>query len=118
MDVHISFAVRDRHVSRPFSEGKEQKLDMRGAMALATSRFEELGWVTLSAAEKKLVAEAKKLLAKKRKASEKSDEKAAELGFDKMSVAQLRELAKQEEIKGFSSMKKADLIEALTAAGG
>ena len=33
--------------------------------------------------------------------------------FDKMTVAELREMAKNKEVKGYSTMKKAELIEAL-----
>ena len=39
------------------------------------------------------------------------EEKAIDL--DKMTVAELREMAKSKEVKGYSTMKKAELIEAL-----
>ena len=42
---------------------------------------------------------------------EKNEEKAIDL--TKSTVAELREMAKQKEIKGYSTMKKAELIEAL-----
>ncbi len=35
------------------------------------------------------------------------------IDFDKMTVAELREMAKSKEVKGYSTMKKAELIEAL-----
>ena len=35
------------------------------------------------------------------------------IDFDKMTVAELREMAKNKEVKGYSTMKKAELIEAL-----
>ena len=41
---------------------------------------------------------------------EKNTEKA---DLSKTTVAELREMAKQKEIKGYSTMKKAELIEAL-----
>ena len=40
-----------------------------------------------------------------------TEEKA--IDYDKMTVAELREIAKSKEVKGYSTMKKAELIEAL-----
>ena len=41
------------------------------------------------------------------------EEKVENTNFDKMTVAELRELAKSKDIKGYSTMKKAELLEAL-----
>ena len=43
----------------------------------------------------------------------KKEEKATDTDLSKMTVSQLRELAKQKDIKGYSTMKKAELIDAL-----
>ena len=43
----------------------------------------------------------------------KIEEKQEKISFDKMTVAELRELAKSKDIKGYSTMKKAELLEAL-----
>ena len=40
-------------------------------------------------------------------------EEKKEVSLDKMTVAELRELAKAKDIKGYSTMKKAELLEAL-----
>ena len=43
----------------------------------------------------------------------KKEEKKEEVSLDKMTVAELRELAKEKDIKGYSTMKKAELLDAL-----
>ena len=43
----------------------------------------------------------------------KTEEPKKEVSLDKMTVAELRELAKGKDIKGYSTMKKAELLEAL-----
>ncbi len=45
--------------------------------------------------------------------SKKKEEKAATVDYSKMTVAELKELAKKQGISGVSTMKKADLIAAL-----
>ena len=47
-----------------------------------------------------------------KKVEEKKEETKLE-SLDSMTVAELRELAKEKEIKGYSTMKKAELLEAL-----
>ena len=47
------------------------------------------------------------------KTEEVKKEENKELSLDKMTVAELRELAKGKDIKGYSTMKKAELLEAL-----
>lgn len=42
-----------------------------------------------------------------------AEKKEKAIDFDKMTVAELREMAKNKEVKGYSTMKKAELIEAL-----
>ena len=53
----------------------------------------------------------KEVVAKKEAKEAKKEEKAVDL--TKSTVAELREMAKKKEIKGYSTMKKAELIEAL-----
>ncbi len=53
----------------------------------------------------------KEVVAKKEVKEAKKEEKAVDL--TKSTVAELREMAKKKEIKGYSTMKKAELIEAL-----
>ena len=50
---------------------------------------------------------------KKVEVKEVKEEKAAETDLSKMTVSQLRELAKEKDIKGYSTMKKAELLDAL-----
>ena len=50
---------------------------------------------------------------KKEKEVEVKEEKATTTDFSKMTVSALRELAKEKDIKGYSTMKKAELIDAL-----
>ena len=59
-------------------------------------------------------AESKKTLAPKKAAPKKSSAKKESQNFSSMSVAQLKTLAKDKGITGISSMKKADLIKALS----
>ena len=61
--------------------------------------------------EKKDVKETKKTVAKEEKTEVKKEEKAADL--TKLTVSELRDMAKAKEVKGYSTMKKAELIEAL-----
>ena len=44
---------------------------------------------------------------------EVQEEKPIELGLNILTVAELRDLAKKKEIKGYSKMKKEELIESL-----
>ena len=57
----------------------------------------------------------KKLLKKKEEkvVEPVKEEKVENTNFDKMTVAELRELAKSKDIKGYSTMKKAELLDAL-----
>lgn len=55
----------------------------------------------------------KKETAKKEETKKVEAKKEAAVDYSKMTVAELREIAKEKEIKGASTMKKADLLEAL-----
>ena len=59
-------------------------------------------------------AESKKTLAPKKAAPKKSSAKKESQNFSSMSVAELKTMAKDKGITGISSMKKADLIKALS----
>ncbi len=55
--------------------------------------------------------EVKEEVKETKKASEKTESKSTDLS--KMTVAELREMAKEKDIKGYSTMKKAELLDAL-----
>ena len=59
-------------------------------------------------------AESKKIEAPKKAQAKKASAKKESQDFSSMSVAELKTLAKSKGITGFSSMKKADLIKALS----
>lgn len=76
-------------------------------------------YLTEVSVENILASGAKKAAAPKKEVAEAVAEKAPvadTASFDAMTVAELREVAKEKGISGFSSMKKAELIEALTNA--
>ena len=55
----------------------------------------------------------KEVKAEAKKEEEKEEKKVEKVDYSASTVAELRELAKAKEIKGYSTMKKAELIEAL-----
>jgi large subunit ribosomal protein L21 len=57
---------------------------------------------------------AKKEAAPKKKAAPKAEVKEATTDYSSMTVAQLKVAAKEKGITGYTSLKKAELIEALT----
>ena len=69
---------------------------------------------TSKKAEAPKKAEAKKTVATKKAEPKKASTKKASQDLSSMSVAQLKTLAKDKGITGISSMKKADLIKALS----
>ena len=69
---------------------------------------------TAKKAEAPKKAEAKKTVATKKAESKKASDKKESKDLSSMSLAQLKTLAKDKGITGISSMKKADLIKALS----
>lgn len=70
--------------------------------------------VAKPAKAEKPAAKAEAQPAVKEEAPQKTEVKAADANLSGMTVAELKELAKEKNISGFSSMKKAELIEALS----
>ena len=57
--------------------------------------------------------EFKKEEVKEVKETKKEEVKTEKIDLSKMTVAELRELAREKEVKGYSTMKKAELLDAL-----
>lgn len=63
--------------------------------------------------ETKEVKNETKTIKEEKATKEVKEEKAVEKDYSKMTVAELRDLAKAKDVKGYSTMKKAELIDAL-----
>ena len=74
----------------------------------------EVSEVTISGKAKKEEKPAKKSTAKKEEKKETAKVKKASKDYSSMTVAELKEEAKKKKIAGYTSMKKAELVEALT----
>lgn len=61
-----------------------------------------------------LKTDAKKSEKKEVKKEEATEEKTAKVDYSKMTVAELKEAAKNAKVEGYSTMKKAELVAALT----
>ena len=58
-------------------------------------------------------AEKKETVKKETKTTAKKETKSEKVDLDKLTVAELKEMAKKKKVEGYTSMKKADLIKAL-----
>ena len=95
--------------------GIEVNRKMLSAIAIDdAASFAELVSVAKAANEGKVVAPKKAAKAPKAEKVEVTEEKAESNDLSKMTVAELKEMAKAAGIEGITSMKKAELVEALS----
>ena len=95
--------------------GIEVNRKMLSAIAIDdAASFAELVNIAKAANEGKVVAPKKVAKAPKAEKVEVTEEKAESNDLSKMTVAELKEMAKEAGIEGITSMKKAELVEALS----
>ena len=75
--------------------------------------FANLVKLSKDALEGKMPKEAKVAKTKEEKPAKEETKKETKVDLDSMTVAELKEMAKNKKIEGYTSMKKADLIKAL-----
>ncbi|MBQ8659768.1 MAG: 50S ribosomal protein L20 [Bacilli bacterium] len=92
--------------------GIEVNRKMLSALAIDDAKaFAALVEIAKAANEGKVAPKAAKPAAKK---ETKTETKSAAVDYSKMTVAELKEAAKAANIEGYTSMKKAELVEALS----
>ena len=92
--------------------GIEVNRKMLSALAIDDAKaFTALVEIAKAANEGKVAVKAAKPAAKK---EAKAETKSAVVDYSKMTVAELKEAAKAANIEGYTSMKKAELVEALS----
>ena len=104
-----------RHITRPVKKKRRKGYKVRNGHRQAITEIEIsdiLTGVSKKTTAKK--AESKKTEAPKKAQAKKASAKKESQDFSSMSVAELKTLAKDKGITGISSMKKADLIKALS----
>ena len=100
--------IMEQALETVHSKNKESKKEFKKPVSKSKEEVKEDKKETKKVAKKEEVKEEKA-----KKETVKKEEKAKKEDLNSLTVAELRERAKKKEIKGYSTMKKAELVEAL-----